>query len=295
MKNKTETPMLPPRREHTPRTYPVLSAQKIAEIIESKCGNVRVAESHGKGRNKVFFLPEAYQEYKMIVSHGRRSPMNHNEKKFIGLGHFLMGEENTVNIVVAHFIEVLTTNRSTVSASCLGPNGEASPGLDFLEYHREEFLRHEKQYNQDACGCMVDPFLKLCGSSECVLDGHTHPNLGVFFSGPDKANGAARAASAPVCIFVCDPVRSEMLGCVGREFDSAEIIAYDRTTQTAARPEEHEENRTRDYISELMHFADGCLRIPGITGTVKSRTRMDGKVRLKIDLVVPKLRRRGKK
>lgn len=295
MKNKAETPALPPRRERTPRTYPVLSAQKIAEIIESKCGNVSVAETHGKGRNKVFFLPEAYQECKMIVSYGRRSPMNHNEKKFIGMGHFFVGEEGSVNIVVSHFIEVLTTNRSTVSASCLGPNGESGPGLDFLEYHREEFLRYEKQYNQDAGGCMVDPFLKLCGSSECVLDGHTHPDLGVFFSGPDKANGAARAASAPVCIFVCDPVRSEMLGCVGRDFDSAEIIAYDRTAQTAAPPEEREENRTGDCVGGLMRFANDCLRIPDITGAVKSRTRMDGKVRLKIDMVVPALRRRGRK
>lgn len=294
MKERTAPSMLPPRREQAPRTYPVLSAQKIAEIIESKCGNVCVAERHGKGRNKVFFLPEAYQEYKMIVSHGRRSPMNLNEKKFIGLGHFLVGEEDTVNIVVSHFIEVLTTNRSAVSASCLGPRGEANPGLYFLEYHREEFLRHEKQYNQDAFGGMVDPFLKLCGSSEYVLDGHTHPDLGVFFSGPDKANGAARAAASPVCVFVCDPVRGQMLGCVGKRFDSAEVIVYDRV-QAASQTEEPEEIRSEDPVGEMMCFANECLRTCGITGTVKSRVRMDGKIRLKIDMVIPQLRKRVRK
>lgn len=294
MKNETvsELPGLPPRRQREPKRYPVLSAQKIAEIIESKCGKVTVAETHGNGRNKVFFLPEAYQEYKMIVSYRRHSPMNHNEKKFIGLGHFFTGENGNVNIVVSHFIELLTTNRSPVSASSLGPNGEANPGLDFMEYHREEYIRYEKQYNQDANGCIVDPFLKLGGSSEYVLEGHTHPNLGVFFSGPDKVNGAARAAILPVCIFVCDPVRGQMLGCIGKEFDSAEVIAYDRAPQMEAQTEAAQPVSS---IDELVCLANGCLGNRGITGTIKSRTRLDGKVRLKIDLLVSKVRRRSGK
>lgn len=286
---------LPPRRPREPKTYPVLSAQEIAGIIEKKCGSVQVAERHGNGRNKVFFLPEAYREFKMLVSYGRRSPMNHNEKKFIGMGHFLMGEKDTVNVVVSHFIEVYSTNRTPVSAACLGPNGEGGASLDLLEYHREEFLRYEKQYNQDAAGNVVDPFLKRCGQSECVLDGHTHPDLGVFFSGPDKANGTARAATVPMCIFVCDPVRGEMLGCVGRTFESAEVIAYDLVPPELPAVEEAAAVIPGDVLGELMRQANGCLRLPGVTGNVRSRTRMDGNVRVKIDMVFPGRHKRGRR
>lgn len=296
MKNNSKCPALPVCPDEASRAYPVLDARKIAELIESKCGSVAVAECHGKGRHSVFLLPEAFQEYKMIVSHGRRSPMNRNEKKFVGLGHFLDGGEGAVNIVVSHFIEIPTTNRSEVSASNIGPDGEANPGMKFLTYNREEFQRYEKRYNLDAWGAEVDPFLGLCGTSEYVLNCHTHPNLGVFFSGPDKINGAARAASTPVCNFVCDPIQGEMLGCVGKDFEDARIVVYDRipleAPQAEPQPGETRDSRTGGCIGELMRLANNALRVPGITGNVKSRTRLDGKVRVKIDLVLPKHRRK---
>lgn len=280
---------LPARRPPQLKTYPTCSFKQAVDIITSKCGNVYVKERHGKGNNKVIILPESAQELNAIISYGRRSPMNVYEQKLYGMGHFLVDEDGNAIIVVTHFIEIQTMNRSPVGASNLGLNGEYNPGIDFLEYHREEFLRNEAKLNTDAFGYPVDPFFTLCGSSEFVLEGHTHPDLGVFYSGTDKASGAARAASSPVCIFVCDPIRKKMLGSIGKEFAEAEIVVFSRkvTPNEALR----DDKRSASPTDEIVRLASQCLRAFGCVGSVRLRTRIDGKGCLKIKLVISPHRR----
>jgi hypothetical protein len=259
------------------------------DIIKSKCGDVYVKERHGKGRNKVIILPEPEQELTAITSYGRRSPMNVYEQKLYGMGHFLIDDDGNVITIISHIIEIQTMNRNPVGASNLGPNGEYNPGLDFLEYHREEFLRNETKFNTDAFGCQVDPFLKLCGPSEFVLEGHTHPDLGVFYSGTDKVSGAARAASSPVCIFVCDPIRKKMLGSIGKDFAEAEIIVYSRGT--APQEDLSEDKRLIPPTDEIVRLASQCLHTRGYDGDIRLFTRINGKGCLKIKLVIPRAKR----
>ena len=279
------TPM-PTRRPPQPKTYPVCSLKKVMDIINSKCGDVYVKERHGKGCNKVIILPEPEQELNSIVSYGRRSPMNVYEQKLYGMGHFLVDDDGNVLTIISHIIEIQTMNRNSVGASNLGPNGEYNPGLDFLEYHREDFLRNEAKFNTDAFGYQVDPFLMLCGPSEFVLEGHTHPDLGVFYSKTDKVSGAARAASSPICIFVCDPIRKKMLGGIGKDFSEAEIIVFSRGT---APPEVlSKDERLSHPTDEIVRLTSQCLRICGYAGNIRLRTRIDGRGCLKLKLVIPK-------
>lgn len=282
------TPM-PTRRPVTPKTYPICTLKKALDIVNSKCGNVYISERHGKGLNKVIILPEAMRELEVMISYGRRSPMNVSEQKYAGYGHYLMDENGHIITIVKHFIEIQTMNRNAVGASNLGPNGEYNPGLDFLEYHREEFLRTEAKYNTDAFGYQVDPFLKLCGPSEFVLEGHTHPDLGVFYSGTDKTSGAARAASSPVCIFVCDPIRKKMLGSIGKDFSEAEVIAYSR--ESNSQDNFCEDKRLIPPTDEIVRLTSQCLRTRGYAGDIRLHTRIDGMGCLKIKLVIPKDRR----
>lgn len=277
---------LPTRRPQVPKTYPVCSYQKAMEIIKKGCGDVHIRERHGEGQNKVIILPEPEQELSSIVSYGRKSPMNASEQKLFGMGHFMVDDDGNVITVISHIIEIQTMNRSPVGASNLGPNGEYNPGLDFLEYHREEFLKNEFRCNKDAFGFQVDPFLKFCGPSEFVLEGHTHPNLGVFYSETDKVSGAARAASSPICIFVCDPIRREMLGSIGKDFAEAEIVLLSRNA--TAREDLSKDKRLIPPTDEIVRLASQCLRTRGCTGGIRLRTRMDGKGCLKIKLVIPR-------
>lgn len=280
------TPM-PARRPAEPKTYPVCSFKKACELIESKCGDVQISERHGSGSNKVVILPEANQELTSMISYGRRSPMNAKEQKYAGYGHILVDDRGNTVTIVKHFIEIQTMNRNSVGASNLGPNGENNPGLDFLEYHREEFLKLEAKYNMDAYGYVVDPFMKLCGSSEFVLEGHTHPDLGCFYSQTDRVSGTARAASAPICIFVCDPIRKEMLGSIGRSFSDAEVVVYERVVYN---PMETDVESLIPPSDEIARLTSQCLHTRGYSGNIKIHTRFDGRSVMKIKLVIPSVR-----
>ena len=195
----TQAPPIPKHRPQEPKKYPTLSIKKVCAMIEERCGSVRITERHGREcGNYAVILPEAMQELTSIISYRRRSPMNVNEQKFGGYGHFLRNPAGGMIAVIKHFIEVPTVNRTPVSAGNLGPNGELNPALDFLEYVRAEFFRTEKQFNTDAYGCEVDPFLELCGGSEFVMECHTHPDLGVFWSAADRRSGSHRAGNLRV-------------------------------------------------------------------------------------------------
>lgn len=280
----TKNVALPERRKEAVKEYPRLPLNEIKKAIESKCGNVCIAERHGNGKCKVFILPEAKQELDVMISYGRRSPMNIKEQKYAGYGHFLIDEDDNPIVIVKHFIEIQTMNRNAVGASNLGPNGEYNHGLDFLEYHREEFLKNEARFNTDSFGCQIDPFMKICGPSEFVLEGHTHPDLGVFYSPTDKVSGAARAASAPVCIFVCDPIRRKMLGSIGRDFREAEVIVYSRKSICSESMTAAQNDISAD---DFIAIAGQCLRLYRYTGYIKYRTRIDGDLCLKIRMVIP--------
>ncbi len=221
----TQAPPIPKHRPQEPKKYPTLSIKKVCAMIEERCGSVRITERHGREcGNYAVILPEAMQELTSIISYRRRSPMNVNEQKFGGYGHFLRNPAGGMIAVIKHFIEVPTVNRTPVSAGNLGPNGELNPALDFLEYVRAEFFRTEKQFNTDAYGCEVDPFLELVRRVG-VRDGvpHAPGSRRVLVGGPTGRSGSHRAGNKPLCIFVCDPVRGEMLCSMGRSFEDAQV------------------------------------------------------------------------
>lgn len=282
--NKTPPP-LPARRPEAPRTYPVFKLADVMRIIVKDCGGV-VVERHGTGTDKVLILPEPAQELVSILSYGRRSPQNFRELKLIGLGHFVLTPDNSRLTLVTHFIQIHTTNRTPVSASNLGPDGAPNPGLDFLEYYRDEYLAYEREFNTDAFGRVVDPFLESCGHAEFVLDGHSHPDLGAFFSAPDKAVGRAQAAVDPVCLYVCDPIRRQMKAAVGKELADAEVIVFGRTG-TSPQPVSAGSEQLLPPADALVRLASRCLRTDGVSGGVRLRPRPGGKTSLKIKLVVP--------
>ena len=291
MEKESGLPRLPERKPRKPVVYPGMSFEEVLNTIEKECGGPLAVKSYGRGKHKVIILPEAVNEFRVMVSFGRRSPKNRKEQKYNGYGHFLDGGDGNVIIVVSHFIEVLTMNRSAVHASNLGPGGEPNPGLDFLEYYREEFLSSEKECNKDAGGCLADPFLDICGSSEFVLEGHTHPDLGVFWSLQDRKTGAARAASSPVCIFVCDPVRREILGCVGKAFEEAEIVLCSRDNKPDTEsfpPEPARETDSRIHVNELIYQAQQCISLRGCSGKIQCHTGIGGNLKVNIKLKVPK-------
>ena len=282
------TTPLPPKKIRAVQEYPVLPMKKIMSLIRKNCGTAYISERHGKGNNKVIILPEAACEFQVMVSYGRRSPMNVLEQKYAGFGHFLRDEHNNIVLIVSHFIEIQTMNRNSIGASNLGPNGENNPGLDFLMYHRDEFIKNEHKFNTDAYGYKVDPFLDICGPSVFIIEGHTHPDLGVFYSGTDRQSGMARAAVSPVCIFVCDPIRKQMLGSIGKDFKEAEIIVFSRRVNDGKSILSDNKLETpQEIIGEIIRLANKCFSYKGYSGKINDRTS-GGKEYLSIKMIIPK-------
>ena len=108
--------VLPERKEPSVKEYPKISLDEVKRMIESKCGNVFIQERHGRGKCKVIILPEATQEMEVMLSYGRRSPMNIKEQKYTGYGHFLIDENDNTIVIVKHFIEIQTMNRTSVGS-----------------------------------------------------------------------------------------------------------------------------------------------------------------------------------
>lgn len=120
------------------------------------------------------------------------------------------------------------------------------------------------------------------------MECHTHPDLGVFWSAADRRSGSHRAGNKPLCIFVCDPVRGEMLCSMGRSFEDAQVLVYERAAQSA-----ESSDLPLSPAGELTRLAGACLRTRGYEGSLRMHATLRGRTCLKLRLVMPKGRRRG--
>ncbi len=281
-------PPLPPKPARRQREYVRLRKEEIVSAIEQKCGSVQIVERHGEGKHKVFILPEAFNELKSIVSYGRRSPMNCLEQMYNGLGHYFKGEQEENYIVISHFIHFHTTNRTQSSASILEPNGKESLGTRIMCYYCDEYRRYERQFNKDEYGFTVDPFLQY-GSSETVLDGHTHPDIGAYLSDRDMDTGRARAQTDPMCMFVCDPIQKLMYAGTGKNLEEAEVIVYGRVATQEAGFEKTVKQETMVSgedapIGTIARMAQECIAVPSYCGFIRLQRSLRGGMRLIVKL-----------
>lgn len=120
------------------------------------------------------------------------------------------------------------------------------------------------------------------------MECHTHPDLGVFWSAADRRSGSHRAGNKPLCIFVCDPVRGEMLCSMGRSFEDAQVLVYERAAQSA-----ESSDLPLSPAGELTRLAGACLRMRGYEGSLRMHATLRGRTCLKLRLVMPKGRREG--
>ena len=77
---------------------------------------------------------------------------------------------------------------------------------------------------------------------------------------------------------MCDPVRQEMLGAIGKNFEQAKVILFDRINT----------EEKMSLTDKIVKLTNDCIRLHGLSGNVKSYEGWDGKVRIRINLIVPK-------
>lgn len=285
MKENTARRPLPPR-DAKPRALPAAEQEQLHNAIAKGCHAV-VSQTYGKGRHKILLLPQAVTELEAMTAFGAKLPINYLEQRFNGYGHIMQDHGGALIFIVKHLIEIQSPYRSPVGVSLLGPNGEPNPGNDIAEFLRETFLAQEADRNQDTAGWPVDPFLKDFGGSEFVLDGHTHPGLGVFWSGPDKGTIQARGGLHPAAAIVVDPLCKDVLGAASfqHRMEPAQVIFYRHPAAQAPAP------AAADTPPEQLILAAAAQAVQyGAKGGAAIRTRF-GQKTLRVKLSWPAARR----
>ncbi|MEN6595121.1 MAG: hypothetical protein ABFC31_09305 [Clostridiaceae bacterium] len=236
MKANMPPPLPAVHRQTEPRRFPVCSAQDAANRIHKRCAPCECTV-YGEGKHTVILLPEAWSELSGMICFGKRRAVNYYEQQYQGMGHFYVSETGKLNIIISHVLYIYSADRGRTHAAVI--RGADTSFLDLLASERAIYNQFEAQFNRDEAGRELDPFLRE-GASEVVLFGHTHPDLGVFFSGPDR-NSSYAAMNFPAVTFVCDPIRKQMKAMVGIEEADARVLvfsyAYGKNEQPPARME----------------------------------------------------------
>lgn len=203
----------------------VLSIKEVFNKIEEKCETTKVRK-FGSGNHYVVILPEAWEELKSMIGWGKRTPTNVYEQLYQGMGHYFRNEDGNYILIVSHFLYIYAAHRSSTSA-CIS-NGEYDSMMRRIEYERKIFCANEVSYNRTSTGKIYNPWANW--GSEVNIYGHTHPDIGVFFSYDDKGSGYATPAK-PAAIFVADPIRKLLKAGVGVKQEDAQIVVFEYVTK----------------------------------------------------------------
>lgn len=210
------------------KKMPVFSIKDVFSQIKDKCDATK-AQKFGSGNHYVVILPEAWEELKSMIGWGKKTPTNAYEQLYQGMGHYFCNVDGNYILIVSHFLYIYAAHRSPTSA-CIS-NGEYDSMMRRIEYEREVFCGNEVRYNRTSTGKVFNPWADH--GSEVDIYGHTHPDIGVFFSSDDKGSGYA-TPTKPAAIFVADPIRKQLKARVGINQEEAQVVVFEYITKESS-------------------------------------------------------------
>lgn len=282
----TSPPALPISGKTLPKKKTSLievPTKMVPSAIQTNCAPFEV-ETYGDGSHVLYILPEPYNELSYFVQYGKKRAANAHEQQFIGLGHDFVDTNRRIQTVVTRIIPIFSASRGPTHAKVVSEENDAM--LDVLENERRIQNQLESEYNTDEHGHTIDPFLEY-GPSKVVLFGHTHPDLGCFFSSVDHRSNYS-TPSTPIVTFVCDPIRKDMKAMVGVNCESMKIIVCRPKTNTSATVSNRAPAPREFTVDELWQrvssVANLLLQQAGVNGNFdchhdwRGRTHMQFKV-----------------
>lgn len=254
-----------------------LSCGQAFERIRTGCLPVE-QESFGTGRHRVILLPDATDELKSLVHYGRPHAASLMEQQFQGMGHAFQ-KDGSLTVVISHVLHQYSASRAPGHVAAV-ERPEDIAMAKCLAMERELYQKYERRCN---CvdGKQRDPFLD-CGSSKLILFGHTHPDLGAFFSTEDHDVHRA-TENFPAVSLVCDPIRREWKAMVGVDHEPAVVTLFSYASDRDV-AEEYEEQV--GWLRRLARaFADG-IHEEGVRGRYRVRCGRDRKLRVRLRMTV---------
>lgn len=298
--NKVVPPELPiDVRKKEVKKLQVLSLKDVLGLIKNNCDTTEYIK-FGDGHDVVVILPEAWEELKAIIGWGKKTPTNAFEQLYQGMGYcFLNGNRGRI-VVVTHFLYIYAAERSPISA-CVSSNGIHDSMMNRLEYERKIYCQNEARYNRTPEGNLYNPFVRKYGLSNVNLYGHTHPDIGVFFSHDDRNSGYA-TPDYPAAIFVADPIRKQLKAIVGVEQENAQVIVCNYVSV------KNEEAKNKDILFPnrkpkeelIIELGKNCNELLdpfyGTKGNYAVNATLTGKEHIKLDIKIsPKLAKKRKR
>lgn len=277
-------PELPASGRTTHQEAPRLArvpARHIPEMIRQHCAPCDV-DQYGDGQHTLWFLPEAGAELDHVTGFGRKRASNAYELTYLGLGHRFVEDGGRIQTVVTRVLPIYSASRGPTHAQVVSEGNDAM--LDILERERQIQNELEKIYNTDENGFAIDPFLDY-GPSEVVLFGHTHPNLGCFFSPTDHRSNYS-TPSAPMVTFVCDPIREDMKAMVGVKGENVRVMVCRPRVQTGPQRSPAPRPYTvEDLWRKVSGMANILLRQAGVKGSFDCYHDWRGNTHMEFNIV----------
>lgn len=256
----------------------------VPSTIQNNCMPFEV-DTYGEGHHVLYIIPEAYCEFSEYIKYGRKRACNAHEQQYIGLGHDFIDHNGRIQTVVTRIIPIYSASRGPTHAKAISEGNDAV--LDVLENERNIQNRLEAEYNTDENGYTIDPFLSY-GPSKVVLFGHTHPNLGCFFSSVDHRSNYSTPTS-PIVTFVCDPIRKEMKAMVGIGCEPMKIVVcrpkIAGTAPAAQRATAPREYSVEDLWQRVSTIANMLLQQAGVNGNFDCHRDRRGRTHMQFHIV----------
>lgn len=260
-------------------------ARMVPNTIQRGCAPFE-CDCYGSGYHVLYILPEPAMELDQLVRFGKKRASNVYEQLFIGMGHRFVDENKKLLTVVTRILPICSPSRGPTHARAITQDNDTS--LECLRQEQKIQNQLEGQYNRDEEGHLLDPFLDEYGPSEVVLYGHTHPNLGCFFSATDHRSNYSTPALPMVC-FVCDPIRKDMKAMVGVDGEDMKVIVCRPKAASAPAPRQSTPAAPREYsVEDLWHrmsmISGLLLQKEGISGKLDCHQDRRGTVHMKLNL-----------
>lgn len=269
-----------------PRIHGDLSTREVLDIITRKC-KCRVVTSKGSGP-AVVFLPHGWDNLVASTNYGKWTPENELESQYFLEGYFFKDQSGNTTTIITHVLTPVSHSRHRTAAQLYGEGGENA--YKNLEEQEKALAEYACAGRVSATGAELNPFFTACGTPVRVGFGHTHPNLGVFFSATDKTSVFA-APGEPWVTMVVDPRRCDILVTTGKELSKSKLIIMGNkehsSAQSPVQSTQTLENREMKFdfnssvLPEISALLNEFIKHDGLRFDFKINGRFPGRMKLK--------------
>lgn len=267
-----------------PRISGTLSPDEVTSIISEKC----LVEPFGFKKNAtayVFFTPHAWEVFATSIGYGKWIAENELESHYFLEGYFFTNK-NTTSTVVTNIIIPNSASQGKTFAQLYSKENNS---YAFVEQKEAELIKYASKGRVNSTSSQINPFFERFGAPIRVGFGHTHPNIGVFFSSVDKTSVFA-AYGEPWITMVVDPRREELLAAVGADMKTANIVTFKQhNREPAHQNKSHNITTTKEVgenFIEFIKFIDAQIS-SGCSAKIKISGKFPGKLRFKGKLNLP--------